>query len=405
MLNQAFKSVLSYLRRADIILWLLLAAISVYSLILLKSVSRASPVDYFRAQLFPLALGAVGAIIVSMMDYAEISNLWYLIEGFCVFLMIYTFVFGERIQGAGGVDARAWISLGGRTFQTSELVKIAFMLTYAKHLDVLNKRGHMDEPLQVILLAGHAGVYMALCMLQGDMGAAIVFFAMFLCMSLAAGVQLRYFAMLAGAIVIGLPIVWQYYMPDYQKQRFVAVFNLDTDPDIRMGDGYQQWQGRISIGSGGFKGQGLFQGSRVSSNVVTFQQSDYIFSVAGEELGFLGCSLIILLLLFFMLKVLHVAHSSRDELGRYVCFGFFGMIALQAVWNIGMCLALLPVMGITLPFFSAGGSSSMCLYLGFGLVQSVHMRRKEIDGLHLKRSSPLRFSYKQMKSARELKKL
>ena len=100
-----------------------------------------------------------------------------------------------------------------------------------------------------------------------------------------------------------------------------------------------------------------------------------------------------------------MAHSSRDELGRYVCFGFFGMIALQAVWNIGMCLALLPVMGITLPFFSAGGSSSMCLYLGFGLVQSVHMRRKEIDGLHLKRSSPLRFSYKQMKSARELKKL
>lgn len=106
-----------------------------------------------------------------------------------------------------------------------------------------------------------------------------------------------------------------------------------------------------------------------------------------------------------MLKVLHVARTSRDDLGRYICFGFFGLIALQSIVNIGMCLAILPVMGVTLPFFSAGGSSSMCLYLGFGLVQSVHMRRKEIDGLHLKRKTPLRFSYKQAKSARELKKM
>lgn len=403
--NQLFKSLFQYLRRADIILWLLLAAISAYSLILLKSVSRSSSVDYFRAQLFPLVLGIIGAIIVSTMDYADIAGLWYLIEGFCVFLMIYTYFFGERIQGAGGVDARAWIRIGGRTFQSSELVKIAFMLTFAKHLDVLNKRGRMEEPLQVILLALHAAVYVLLCALQGDLGAAIVFFAMFIVMSLSAGVQLRYFAILAGLIIICLPIMWRYVMADYQKQRFVAVFNLDRDPDLRMGEGYQQWQGRISIGSGRFRGQGLFQGPRVSSNVVTFQQSDYIFSVAGEELGFVGCSLIILLLLLFMLKVLHVANTSRDDLGRYMCFGFFGMIALQAIWNIGMCLVILPVMGLTLPFFSAGGSSSMCLYLGFGLVQSVHMRRKEIDGLHLKRETPLRFSSKQLKRVKELKKL
>ena len=131
--------------------------------------------------------------------------------------------------------------------------------------------------------------------------------------------------------------------------------------------------------------------------MVTFQQSDYIFSVAGEELGFIGCSLIILLLLFFMLKVLHVANSARDDLGRYMCFGLFGIVALQSITNMGMCLAILPVMGVTLPFFSAGGSSSLCLYLGFGLVQSVHIRRKEIDGLHLRRKTPLRFSYKQSK--------
>ena len=149
-------------------------------------------------------------------------------------------------------------------------------------------------------------------------------------------------------------------LKDYQKNRFVAVFNLDTDPDIRAGDGFQQWQGRISIGSGGLKGQGLGQGPRVRSNIVPFQQSDYIFSVAGEELGFIGSVAIIALLFLFMMKVLHVANSARDDLGKYICFGFFGIIALQSVWNIGMCLVILPAMGITLPFFSAGGSSSMC---------------------------------------------
>lgn len=403
MLNSLGKGIWNYLKRTDIILWLLLVSMCVYSLLLLRSVSQSNlAVDYFHAQLLPIGLGIVGAIIVSSMDYAEISNLWRLIAVGSVALMLYTYLFGERIQGSGGVDARAWISIGGRTFQPSELVKIAFMVTFAKHLDIVNKRGCIQEFPHVLLLCVHAAVPMALCELQGDTGATLVFFAMFLIMSLAGGVQLRYFAILGGLILIGLPILWQYVLKDYQKQRFVAVYNLDTDPDVRMNEGYQQWQGRISIGSGGLRGQGLGQGPRVKSNVVTFQQSDLIFSVAGEELGFIGCSLIIVLLLLFMLKVLHVAGSSRDELGKYMCYGFFAIIALQSVTNIGMCLAILPAMGVTLPFFSAGGSSSMCLYLGFGLVQSVHMRRKEIDGLHLSHSSPLRPTYKR---TREVKKL
>ena len=132
-------------------------------------------------------------------------------------------------------------------------------------------------------------------------------------------------------------------MEDYQKLRFIALFNLD-DPNVQMYDGYQQYQGRISIGSGKLTGQGLFHGSRVADGIVPFQQSDYIFSVAGEELGFVGCSLILLLLFLFMLKALHVAHSSRDDLGKYVCFGYFGIIALQSISNIGMCLAVLPLL-------------------------------------------------------------
>lgn len=391
MIKRCFKGIFGYLKKADLILWFLLAAISAYSLLLLRSVDLATGSTYFKTQLFAIGLGVVGAVVLSFIDYGALANFWYLLAGFSVFLMVYTALFGEQVLGSGGVDARAWINIGGSTFQTSEAVKIAFIITYAKHLDILRKREKMDQPLQVVLLGCHALVPILLCQLQGDTGAAVVFFAVFVIMSLAAGVKLRYFAFLGGLVLIALPLLWKFMMSDYQKQRFIALFNLD-DPNVQMDAGYQQYQGRISIGSGKLTGQGLFHGSRVASNSVPFQQSDYIFSVAGEELGFVGCTLIILLLLLLMIKVLHVAHSSRDELGKYICFGYFGIIALQSISNLGMCLALLPAMGVTLPFFSAGGSSAICMYLGFGLVQSVYLRRKEKDRLQLKRKIPLRFT-------------
>ncbi len=395
MIKRNFKKILNYIKKADIVLWILLAAISAYSLLLLRSVDSSTGSGYFRTQVFAITLGVVGAVVLSLMDYGELANFWYLLAGFSIFLMIYTALFGVLVSGSGGVNARAWINIGGRTFQSSELVKIIFMLTYSKHLDTLRKRNLINQPLQVVLLGCHALVPILLCQMQKDTGAGIVFFAMFLAMSLAAGVQLRYFAILGGVVVFSLPLLWKFVMDDYQKMRFIALFNLD-DPSVQMDAGYQQYQGRISIGSGKLNGQGLFNGSRVASNSVPFQHSDYIFSVAGEELGFVGCSLIILLLLLLMVKILHVAHSSRDDLGRFICFGYFGIIALQSVSNIGMCLALLPAMGVTLPFFSAGGSSAACMYFGFGLIQSVYMRRKEIDGLRLKRKEPLRFLNKKI---------
>ena len=396
MVKRCFKGIWNYIKKADILLWVLVAAISAYSLLLLRSVDSATGSSYFRTQVFAIALGVAGAIVISLLDYGELANFWYLLAGFSVFLMIYTALFGEAVQGSGGVDARAWINIGGRTFQSSELVKIAFCLTFAKHLDTLRKRGLVDNPVHVVLLACHALVPMLLCQLQGDTGAAIVFFAMFLCMSLAAGVKLRYFAILGGMVLVALPLVWRFAMSEYQKDRIVALFNLDN-VDVQVNEGYQQYQGMISIGSGKVTGPGLCNGSRVASNSVPFQQSDYIFSVAGEELGLVGCSLIILLLFLLLVKVIHVAHSSRDDLGKFICFGYFGIIALQSVSNIGMCLALLPVMGVTLPFFSAGGSSAACMYFGIGLVQSVYMRRKESDGLRLKRKLPMRIPYGQMK--------
>lgn len=373
-----------YFHRMDKIFWILILAVSVFSLLLLKSVSRATNTDYFLTQLAAILIGFAGAFAITLIDYREIAGLWHLIGAFSVFLMVYTMLFGITVSSSGGVNARAWIEIGGRTFQSSELVKIAFMITYAKHLAVLKETRRLDRFFHVCLLGVHALIPVILCHLQGDDGAAVVFLAMFLFMSWGAGVQARYFVLIGAAALVAVPLLWAYVLEPYQKARFTAVYNLD-DPAVILADGWQQYQARTSIGSGRLWGTGLFNGPRVEDSMVTFQHSDFIFSVAGEELGFVGCILLILLLAALLLKTLHIAFTARDTLGSCICFGFFGLVFVQSVVNIGMCLAILPVMGVTLPFFSAGGSSAACLYLGWGLVQAVSMHRMEVEGLDLAR--------------------
>ena len=396
MHSRFFLHLVRWFRRIDKVFWLLMLTVSALSLLLLKSVSRATNTDYFQTQLIVTVIGLLASVLLSLIDYEHIAAFWTVIAGFSVVIMLYTLAFGVSIQGSGGVNAKAWISVAGRTFQTAELVKILFMVTYAKHLSTVKERGKLYNPLHVFLLSGHAAVPVLLCHLQGDDGAAIVFFVMFLCMSLAGGVQLRYFLALGVLIALAVPFIWNHVLNEYQIKRFTSVYNLD-DPTVQVNEGYQQYQGRLSIGSGQLFGKGLFNGTRVESNLVTFQHSDFIFSVAGEELGFIGCTAIIVLLFVYLLRVLYIASKARDDLGRCICFGFFGLIALQTVSNIGMCLALLPVMGVTLPFFSAGGSSAVCLFLGFGLVQSVYMRRPGVEGPRLHTSRTLKVDFKKLK--------
>lgn len=391
--NKFLTAVTDYFTNMDKILWLIMLFIISFSLVLLKSVSRATYSDYFSTQFVAVVVGLIGAVAITIIGYVSISNYWYLIAAASIFLMLYTLVFGINISSSGGVNATAWISLGGRTFQPSELVKIGFMVTFAKHLHYLKETGKILKFKSVISLAVHGAIPVILCHFQGDDGAGVVFFAMFVVMSLAAGVQLRYFLILGGVVLLMVPVLWNYVLSEYQKLRFTAVYNLD-DPVIAMNEGYQQYQARISIGSGGLAGQGLFNGQRVASNVVTFQHSDFIFSVAGEEMGLLGCTLIMLSLIALMWRILYVAYKSKDGIGKYMCFGFFGLIALQTVSNIGMCLALLPVMGVTLPFYSAGGSSAACLYLGVGLVQSVYMKRNDTGALAYESSKLVRPGYR-----------
>lgn len=381
---RGLKSFTNYLKRADKLYWLIMVTISAYSLILLKTVPLSDTGrSYFTVQVIAIALGYAGAIFLTLIDYREIANYWYIVAGFCLFLIIYTQLFGlDPVVGSGGISAKAWIKLPGGTFQPSELVKIGFILTFSKHLAALKERDWLKSPLHVILLAMHALIPVALVSLQGDDGTAIIFFCMFLAMAFGAGVQLRYFAALFAAIGVAFPLAWNYLLKDYQIARLKSFIHPENDP---LNYGMQQYRGMISIGSGQLWGQGLFKSSLIKNEYVPVQQSDYIFSVAGNQLGFVGCALIMLLLLLLLFRTLRTARKSSDCLGSSICFGFFGMIAAQTLFNLGMCLNLLPVMGVPLPFFSAGGSSAACLYLGFGLAMNVHMHKTSLDKVTIRR--------------------
>lgn len=351
-------------------------AISIYSLILLKTIpNKDSGRSWFSIQLMAIIAGYIGAFLLTLVDYRTVGNYWYMIAAFCIFIILLTLFKGISIEGAAGVNAKAWLQLPGKiTFQTSELVKIGFLITFGKHLELLQQENKMHSLQHVLLLAVHAAVPILLVQMEGDTGTAIIFGFMFLFMAFSAGVQLRYFAVLAGIGAMAAPIIWNFGLEDYQKSRMLIFRHPEADP---LNYGFQQLAGKLSISSGQLTGRGLFVSPRVNSGTVPVQESDYIFSAAGEELGFIGCISIIILLVVLLLLCIRNARRATDLLGSSICVGFFAMILAQMFFNLGMCLNLLPVMGVTLPFFSAGGSSVMCLYFGFGLVESVAIHSAE----------------------------
>ncbi len=359
-------------------LWSAILLISIYSLLLVGSVSREG-FNYFTVQFISILIGLIGAIFLQFLDYKSLAKQWKWIGAVCVLLMLYTLFFGVVVEGSSGVNARAWIKFPGNiTFQPSELVKIGFIITFAKHLFELKRYKELNKLQSICWLAVHALIPVALTHFQGDDGAAVIFLCIAITMAFMAGIKFRYFLSLGALCALVAPLAWKFILADYQRNRILSQLNPEADP---LSSGYQQIQGKLSIGSGGIFGYGLFKGPRVANNVVPIQESDFIFSVSGEELGFIGCILILILLLVLIIRIGFIAKTSSNTIGALMCFGFIGLIASQAIFNLGMCLSLFPVMGVTLPFFSVGGSSAACLYLAIGIIQNIYISRDQTKKL------------------------
>lgn len=365
-----YKTFLNSAKYSNKLIWLLIGFISVYSLLLVKSISRET-FNYFSVQLLSVLIGLLGAFFLQAFNYKTLAKFWKWLAVFGIFLIGCTLFAGVKVEGSMGINAKAWLRLpGGITFQPSELVKIFFTVTFAHHLAKVKKENNFKNLKDVFLIALHAFVPVLLTHLQGDDGAAIIFMFTALTMAFIAGVPFRYFAAIFVFAALCAPVLWNFVLADYQKRRILTQMNPEADP---LNMGYQQIQGMLSIGSGGLFGRGLFNGPRVANGVVPVQESDFIFAAAGEELGFFGCLLILILLAFLIFRLGFIAKNCGDETGALICFGIIGIIVSQTIFNLGMCLSLLPVMGVTLPFFSVGGSSASCLYFGIGIAQNVYL--------------------------------
>lgn len=375
-MNKISESVADYFKRSDIVLWILTIVAVIYSLLLISSMQRAGNYNYLRTQLVAVFIGLIFSVVISVADYKFLIQKWYFAAIIAAILAGLVFVFGIQVAGT---DDTAWIMLpGGFTIQPSEFIKICFIITFTKHLAYLHKKNLIKNLIGVITLAVHALIPMAVIHLQGDDGTVLIFAFIFLIMSFSAGVQLRYFAILGSMVIVGIPIVWNFLFNDEHRNRILALFDLDGNAMTNYG--WQQYQGKVSIASGGISGSGLFNGSRVEYGIVPEQENDFIFTVAGEELGFIGCLTLLLILLLIIIKVLMNANNSNDIQGKYVCSGVFAMIASQTVINIGMVIGFLPVVGITLPLFSSGGTSALSTLICLGLVQSV--RNHNMDDMN-----------------------
>jgi rod shape determining protein RodA len=278
------------------------------------------------------------------------------------------------IIGRVSYGAQRAISLELFDVQPSELAKLLLVITLAKFLaDHRQEIGQLRVFLASLL---QAIIPIVLVLLQPDLGTALILAAIWLGMIFLAGAPLRHLALLAGAAIMSTPLIWQYGLQDYHRQRVLTFLDPLRDP---LGQGYNIIQSRISVGSGGWFGRGFLSGTQSQLHFLRVQYSEYIFSVLGEELGFVGALLLLLLFAVLIFRGLRIASLAQDDLGRLAAGGIAVWLICQFFINVGMNVGLLPVTGITLPFISYGGSSLVTILLALGLWQSILMRHKRLE--------------------------
>lgn len=367
-MKSAFKKV-SNQKKIDGGLMLAVIVCSAISILLIYSISFNEIVDnismeYYKTQLVSAGIGIIASIIISMIDYKKIVKLWFIYVPVALGLVLLTFTsLGYRRAGA---DDQAWLQLGPVNLQPSEILKLAFILSFSYHLS--RDEENMNEPVHMALLCLHALVPIGLIGLQGDYGTAIIFGFIFAAMMISAGISWKYLVAAPILIAVVVAVLWNFVLGTVHKKRILVLFNPGTDPE---GLEWQQDLGLASLSSGGVFGKGLFNKSESYISVPEIH-NDFIFAYIGQAFGFVGSLGIIILLIYICLKILADSTVTRDRLGKFICLGVFGMILSHCIMNIGMVLKVMPVIGVPLPFLSAGGTAMVSMYASIGLVMSTY---------------------------------
>ena len=338
------------------------SCLSVFSMYaIFQHMSLMDTVRPVVVQLIASLIGIVRAFIISFVDYKELCEYWKFHFALCVGLMVLCMFIG---YAPPGTTNKAWIELPfGMSLQPSELLKISTVLILAHFFE--RHKNSMNEINTIVRLVCVAGVPMAFVAIQKDMGTLIIYAIMISCMFFAAGISPKIIGRCFAAVSVAFPILWFTDKIDtYQKNRILGLFHPEEYASVM----WQQNMGKISIGSGRIFGKGFLVDNH---NATPLAYNDFMFSFIAECLGFVGTVRVLLLIVFMWLRILSIARRSIDAQGCLVCVGVFGMLMGQTFINIGMNLSLLPVIGVTLPLFSAGGTSVIVTYCAMGLVLSV----------------------------------
>ena len=367
------------LRQSDLVLLTLCSLATLYGMVLILSATHTvynGSLKRVIVQGLGWVIGVVAYFFLSSLDVAELSKRWKWLFGFNVgFILLLLTPLGLTRN-----NNRAWLGVGDFpiTVQPAEVVKITFILLLAYQMVELREQRDLKRFTNVIQPTAHVlFMFVLYYLISGDAGSGLVYLFVFICMAFAAGFAARWMILGVGGAAGGLVAAWHFGLlrGDWYK-RIQVVLDHSFDP---RGKGWQQTRGMLALGSGKLTGQGLFHGTQTQSPYRTSlpeRQTDFIFCVAGEELGFIGCLLILLLLLAIVVRCLVVAHEAATPMEGLVCVGMAAMLVFQTIANIGMCLFLLPVVGLTLPFFSYGGSSIVTLFAAMGIVSGIKKRSR-----------------------------
>jgi rod shape determining protein RodA len=338
-----------------------------------EDLTGGDPTAYLKKQLVNVAIGLVLLVVVMSTDHRWVRIIAPLVYLASICGLVLVLTMGSTVNGS-----QSWLELGGLSVQPSEFAKLAVVIGMALWVAERTeaRKGRPGGSLgDVVGMLAIAGIPASLIILQPDLGTMLVLSATVFGVLAVSGAPRRWLALLAGGgVTAAAAAVAAGFLKQYQVDRFLAFTNPDLDP---RGAGYNVEQARIAVGNGGLFGQGLFDGSQTRAGFVPEQHTDFVFTVAGEELGLVGAGVLIALLAVVIWRALRIAARTDDVFGRLAAAGIACWFGFQAFQNVGMCLGIMPVTGVPLPFVSYGGSSMFAGMLAIGLLQNIHLRSTE----------------------------
>lgn len=359
VLKEAFSNI-------DPVLFICTTLLSIISIVTIAGAVDNFGASKLKMQVFIFILGTIITFVIAFFDYRVIvEKLWKYMLIASVALLVITPIFGTSGLNMETAN-KSWLVIPGTglMIQPSEFVKVTFVCTFSLHLFSVKKK--INRPITLLWLAAHAALIVGPILWSGDLGVALIYMAIILVMLFCAGMHPLYFLGAAVLMVLVFPILWE-FLDTYQQQRILLGFNPELDP---LGYGMQPLFSRAAIAAGGFAGQGLLGGSYYET--LPASHTDFIFATVCEKFGFLGGALVIIIFIIMVVRIFTLAKTaSRSDYGGLICAGVGAMLVVQVLLNLGMCFAILPVIGITLPFLSCGGSSMLATFIMFGLLHNV----------------------------------